>query len=111
MSKMVANPEAAEVALAALTKMVSLLAAELVVGQHNDDFEQLEAAVRAKLFAAVEGVSPEATAAGISLAHRLVNPVLRDLRLRVEAKAASQSHAAVESGSPNRGPIDPRKLH
>lgn len=99
MSKIVEDPEVATVALAALTKMVSLLAAELVVGQHHDDMDALEAAMRAKLFASVEGISPEATAAGISLAHRLVNPVLRDLRLRAEARAVAETHptAAVAS--------------
>ena len=111
MPKIVADPEAAAVALAALTKMVSLLAAELVVGQHNDDIDVLEGAVRAKLFASVDGVSPESTAAGISLAHRMVNPVLRDLRLRVEAKAASQAQTGIEAGKPNRNSIDRRKMN
>jgi hypothetical protein len=87
-TSIVDDPEVATVALATLTKMVSLLAAELVVGAHNDSIDLLETAIRAKLFAAVEGVSPEATAAGVALAHRLVEPVLRDLRTRAEARNA-----------------------
>jgi hypothetical protein len=110
-SKIIADPEAATVALAALTKMVSLLAAELVVGQHSDDIDALEAAIRAKLFASVDGVSPEATAAGISLAHRLLNPVLRDLRSRVEAKVSSEAQTAIDAGNPTTNAFDRRKLN
>ena len=111
MPKIVEDPEVATVALAAMTKMVSLLAGELVVGQHSDDMDLLEAAVRAKLFASVEGVSPEATAEGIALAHRLVNPVLRDLRLRAEAKALGATHATVASSKQGRKNSQPRKLN
>ena len=111
MSKIIDDPEVATVALAAMTKMVALLAAELVVGQHSDDMDLLEAAIRAKLFASVEGISPEATAAGIALAHRLVNPVLRDLRLRTEAKAVGETHATAASSKQGKKTSQPRKLN
>lgn len=111
MPKIVEDPEVATVALAALTKMVSLLAAELVVGQHSDDMDVLEFAMRAKLFATIDGASPETTAAGISLAHSLVNPVLKDLRLRVEAKALGTPQAAARVAEGNRKPSASRKLN
>ncbi len=95
MAKIVEDPEVATVALASLTKMVALLAAELVVGIHRDDIDLLENAIRLKLFASVDGVSPEATAAGIALAHRLIEPVLRDLRARVRAAANVDQESAV----------------
>jgi hypothetical protein len=71
------------VAMASLVKMISLLGAELLVGKHREDIDLFESCVRAKLFAHVEGVSPEATAAGVALAHSLMDPVLKDLRGRV----------------------------
>jgi hypothetical protein len=87
MPKAYDDPEAVAVAVASLVKMIGLLGAELVVGIHNDDIDLIETSIRAKLHATVAGVSPEATAAGVALAHRLVEPVLRDLRARVEARA------------------------
>jgi hypothetical protein len=39
-------------------------------------------------------VSPEATAAGVALAHRLVGPVLRELRARAQNLDGVQSTAA-----------------
>lgn len=86
MPKAYEDPEATAVAVASLVKMIGLLGAELVVGTHHDDINLIEASIRAKLHATVEGVSPEATAAGVALAHRLVEPVLRDLRARAEAR-------------------------
>jgi hypothetical protein len=111
MAKVVEDLDVATVALAALTKMVSLLASELVVGKHNDDFDVLEAAMRAKLFAAVEDVSPDATAQGISLAHRLINPVLKELRQRVETRAAASSHIAEDIGVDTKQLAHLRKLN
>ncbi len=93
MPKIVDDPEIATIAIASLTKMVSLLAAELVVGAHNDDINVIESCVRAKLFASVDGISAERTAAGVALAHRLVEPVLRDLRARVQAREMAQNSA------------------
>jgi hypothetical protein len=94
MPRIVDDPEVATVAIASLTKMVSLLAAELVVGAHHDNIDVIESCVRAKLFATVDGIAAAPTAAGVALAHRLVEPVLRDLRSRVEARALAQESAA-----------------
>src|ERR1700728_2177139 len=71
------------VAIASLVKLVSLLGAELLVGKHRDDIDEFEQSVRAKLFAHVQGASPQDTAAGVALAHSLVEPVLASLRERV----------------------------
>jgi hypothetical protein len=84
-SKIVEKPEVATVALASLVKMVGLLGAELTVGAHRDDIDLVEACIRTKLFASVEGVSAEDAGAGVALAQRLVDPVLRALRARAEA--------------------------
>lgn len=100
MRKLIENPDVAAVALASLVKMVSLLAGELVVGIHNDDINVLEPAIRAQLFASVDGVSNADTAAGVALAHRLVEPVLRELRARAEAvgrDAARRENEAPET--------------
>src|ERR1700744_2180355 len=78
------------VAIASLVKLISLLGAELLVGKHRDDIDAFEQSVRAKLFAHIEGVSAEDTAAGVALAHWLFEPVLANLRERVrQAQAAS----------------------
>jgi hypothetical protein len=79
------------VALASLVKMINLLGAELVVGRYREDIDVLEACIRAKLFAHVDGVSPEHTAAGVALAHSLVDPVLKNLRERVNQLHASDA--------------------
>ncbi len=81
--------------------MIKLLGAELVAGTHRDDIDLFEKKVREKLFANVDGISAVSTAAGVALAHSLVEPVLRDLRAQVvekttpdrspEPKAAGQS--------------------
>ncbi len=85
------------VALASLVKMINLIGAELVVGRYREDIDVLESCIRAKLFAHVEGVSPEQTAAGVALAHNLVDPVLKNLRERVNqlhvAEAAELAQA------------------
>jgi hypothetical protein len=71
------------VAIASLLKLINLLGAELLVGKHRDDIDEFEQNVRAKLFAHAPGASPEETAAGVALAHSLVEPVLANLRERV----------------------------
>ena len=91
MAAIVGSPEVTTVAIASLVRMISLLGAELVVGSHRDDIDLFEQAVRTKLFAHVEGVSPQATAEGVALAHRLIDPVLNDLRERVRELHASQT--------------------
>ena len=87
MPKIVENPEVNAVALASLVKLVWLLGGELVAGTHRDDVTLLEKCVREKLHASVNGISPEATAAGVALAHSLVEPILRALRVQAEKVA------------------------
>jgi malate/lactate dehydrogenase len=111
MPKIVDDPEVATVAIVSLTKMVSLLAAELVVGMHRDDIDLIETCVRKKLYAAVEGIGAEPTAAGVALAHRMVEPVLRDLRARVEALAATQASAPSVPVEPGKRAANARLLH
>lgn len=105
MTKVVANPEVAAVALASLVKLVRLLGAELVAGSHRDDIDLFEKCVREKLHANVTGVSSEATAQGVALAHSLVEPVLRALRVQAQEAAAPQSM------SPNLFAPLAQKLH
>ena len=93
------------VALASLVKMINLLGAELLVGKFREDIEVFENCVRAKLFAHVEGVSPEATAAGVALAHSLVDPVLKHLRGRVRDLHTAERAAMAEQ------PNVPRRLN
>ena len=84
------------VAIASMVKMINLLGAELLVGKYREDIDVFENCVRAKLFANVEGVSPEATAAGVAMAHSLVDPVLKHLRERVRNLHAAESAAVAE---------------
>ena len=83
------------VALASLVKMINLMGAEMLVGKYREDIDVFENSVRAKLFANVDGVSPESTAAGVALAHSLVDPVLRRLRERVSTMHAAETAAAM----------------
>ena len=78
------------VALASLVKMINLLGAEMLVGKYREDIDVFESCVRAKLYAHVDGVSPESTAAGVAMAHSLVDPVLPHLRERVNSLQASK---------------------
>jgi hypothetical protein len=72
-----------EVTIAALANMVKLLCAELVAGQHRDNVDILESAVRSKLNVAVNGASPEILAAGLKRAHEVLTPVLTSVRAQV----------------------------
>ena len=81
------------VALASLVKMINLIGAEMLVGRYREDIDVFEACVRGKLFANVEGVSPEKTAEGVALAHSLVEPVLKNLRERVNQLHAAEAAA------------------
>jgi hypothetical protein len=99
------NSAVTTVAMASLVKMISLLGAELLVGRHRDDVDLFEQCVRAKLHAHVEGVSSEATAAGVALAHGLIEPVLRDLRERAKGLQPQPAFAVDASGS------EARRLH
>ena len=90
------------VAIASLVKLINLLGAEMLVGQHRDDIEAFERSVRAKLYANVEGVSPEETAAGVALAHSLIEPVLANLRERVRRAQTAPPPFAVPDASNQR---------
>jgi hypothetical protein len=95
--------DSVRVAIASLVKLINLLGAEMLVGQHRDDVDAFEQSVRAKLFAHVQGVSPEDTAAGVALAHSLIEPVLANLRERVkQAQAASPPQPAKSDASGRR---------
>ena len=91
------------VAIASLVKLVNLLGAEMLVGKHRDDLDAFEQNVRAKLYAHVQGVSPEDTAAGVALAHSLIEPVLASLRERVrQTQAASATTPPFAASDPGR---------
>ena len=92
------------VAFASLVKMINLMGAEMLVGKYREDIDVFENCVRAKLHANVEGVSAESTAAGVALAHRLVDPVLRGLRERVNTMHAAETAAAMaeQAAQPHR---------
>lgn len=91
------------VAIASLIKLINLLGAEMLVGKHRDDVDAFEQSVRAKLFANIQGVSAEDTAAGVALAHSLIEPVLANLRERVkQVQAAAPPPFAVPPSSSNR---------
>jgi hypothetical protein len=92
------------VAIASMVKMINLLGAELLVGKYREDIDVFENCVRAKLLANVEGVSPEATAAGVAMAHSLVDPVLKHLRERVRNLHAAESAAVAEKTAAARRP-------
>jgi len=81
--------DSVRVAIASLVKLINLLGAEMLVGKHRDDVDAFEQSVRAKLYAHVEGVSPDNTAAGVALAHSLIEPVLANLRERVRQQQAA----------------------
>ena len=87
------------VAFASLVKLIHLIGAEMLVGKYREDIDVFESCVRAKLFANVEGVSPEATAAGVALAHSLVDPVLKQLRERAQTLQAAEAAAMAEQAA------------
>jgi hypothetical protein len=95
------NSEVGEVrvAFASLVKLINLIGAEMLVGKYREDIDVFESCVRAKLFANVEGVSPEATAAGVALAHSLVDPVLKQLRERAQTLQAAEAAAMAEQAA------------
>ena len=88
------------VAIASLVKLINLIGAEMLVGKHRDDVDAFEQSVRAKLYANVQGVSAEDTAAGVALAHTLIEPVLANLRERVKQVQAT-STAPVRGARPD----------
>jgi hypothetical protein len=94
--------DSVRVAIASLVKLINLLGAEMLVGQHRDDVDAFEKSVRAKLYAHLEGVSPEETAAGVALAHSLIEPVLANLRERVRRAQTAPPPFAMPDASDQR---------
>jgi hypothetical protein len=90
------------VAFASLVKLINLLGAELLVGKYREDIDVFESCVRTKLFSNVEGVSPEATAAGVAMAHSLIDPVLKNLRERVQMLHAAERAQLAEQPAISR---------
>jgi hypothetical protein len=90
------------VALASLVKMINLLGAELLVGKYRENIDVFESCVRAKLFAYVEGATPQEAAAGVALAQSLVDPVLKNLRERVRHLHDVECAALSEPATPAR---------
>ena len=75
--------------------------------KYREDIDLIERCVRTKLFAQVDGVSAGDHAAGVALAHSLVEPVLKDLRERVEKlrlaagagdRTGARQHVALTEG-------------
>ena len=91
------NPALDKIYYICRLKLVNLLGAELTVGRYREDIELIETSVRAKLFAHVEGVSAGDHAAGVALAHSLVEPVLKNLRERVEKLNCAAAEAQARS--------------
>jgi len=91
-----------KVAIASLVKLINLLGAEMLVGKHRDDVDAFEQSVRAKLFANLDGVSTEETAAGVALAHSLIEPVLANLRERVRQQQAATTPPFAGPDTSNR---------
>ena len=90
------------VALASLVKMINLIGAEMLVGRYREDIDVFESCVRAKLFANIEGVTPDQTAQGVALAHSLVEPVLKNLRERVHQLHAAEAAAMASAPQTSR---------
>jgi len=90
------------VALASLVKLINLLGAELLVGKHRENIDVFESCVRAKLFAHVEGATPQEIAAGVALAQSLVDPVLKNLRERVRDLHDAECAAPTGPAAPAR---------
>jgi hypothetical protein len=86
-----------DVTIAALANMVRLLCAELVAGQHRDDVNLIESAVRSKLNVSVNGATPEILAAGLKRAHEVLTPVLTGVRAQVAALENDTARAAQNS--------------
>lgn len=97
-----------KVTLAALVNIIRLLGNELVAGQHRDDVELVERAIRTKLNKVnVANVSPEAMAAGLAQAHNLISPALSAMRkAAAEVRSAKPENAAPEPAAAPE-PTDP----
>ena len=94
-----------EVTIAALANMVRLLCAELVAGQHRDDINLLESAVRSKLNVAVNDATPEILAAGLKRAHEVLTPVLLNVRAQVAGGLENDAARAQNTGKSPELPV------
>ena len=75
-----------KVALASLVKMINLLGAELLVGKYRENIDVFESLRARQAVRQCRGRRPpQETAAGVALAHSLVDPVLKHLRERVRS--------------------------
>lgn len=91
-----------EVTIAALANLVRLLCAELVAGQHRDNVNVVESAIRSKLNVAVNGATPQILAAGLKRAHEVLTPVLNNVR--AQAAAALENDAKAAQNADNKFP-------
>lgn len=92
-----------DVALAALTNLVRLMGAELVVGRHRDDLSLVEQSMREKIAAtSVTTCPPEIAEAGLQLAARCIEQAVTLIRSQAVAQAAdgTSAPAAVQPDEP-----------
>ena len=78
--------DSVRVALASLLRVIDNLGGEVLMGERRG-VEAFEAHVRSICFAHLDGVSAAETAAGVALAHALVEPILLRLRHRAQGEA------------------------
>ncbi len=94
-----AQDAAKDVALAALTNLIRLMAAELVAGRHRDDFGLLERAVRDRLAeTATPACSSEVAVAGLQLAGRCIEQALAQVRAQSADLGGAAEPEPVEGG-------------
>ena len=79
--------DALRVTLASLLRLIDRMGDAALSGRGRD-IDEWEREVRSGLFAHLAGVGPAETAAGVALAHTLVEPILKGLRERAQPKTA-----------------------
>lgn len=96
--------DAKDVALAALTNLVRLMGAELVVGRHRDDLGLVERSMRDRIAStAVAACPPETAEAGLQLAARCIEQALAHIRSQAHALDGEDS---ADAGRPEKaGPL------
>jgi hypothetical protein len=80
------NGDTVRIILATLLRVIDRLGAR-ALGERPDDLDKLEREVRSTLFAHLADVNAADTAAGVALAHTLVEPILRRLRDRASLQS------------------------
>ena len=94
--------DAKDVALGALANLLRLMGAELVIGRHRDDLDQLAQAMRAKIGAVtVTGCPPAVVDAGLALARAHVERALTQIRSQAEIAHAADLASAPDQRRPN----------